>query len=260
MDRKIRTRRLLKKSPPSSTALEPSPPAAPHPSSVPHPSAAPSLPNPSTPNPSAAPNPSSVLPVPATPAVPVAPVVSVTPAGSITSSAAPVPLTAAASPRTDHRKRYQAKLETLVSRRTGVEQRQRLKASKDAQSGKPKNAIRHMAREGLHELLTKVGVSDAKVETELMNDIARGQVRTADQLAQLVVQKLQRYYPRGPPAAQPGALGTLPVPAGAAAPVGPVSGGPAPAPPVLSSSPSLRPGGRKPLKRPTLGTARPTPS
>ena len=141
--------------------------------------------------------------------------------------------------------KLQDQLKTLRARRTGQEHRQQVKAYKASQSSqgkKPKNAMKHMAREGIRELLKKLNVQDPQVEAEIMNEIIRGGLRTPGEIATYIVQKLQRLYPQGPPprSSPPAEGGTVP-------PVNP-SGN-------LSSNPSSDPSAvatsRKPLRHPT---------
>jgi len=150
-------------------------------------------------------------------------------------------------------KRLRQKMEQLKSRRTGVERRQQVQTVKESAGPKPKNAMRNMAREGIHELLTKVGVNDAKVESEIMNEIMRGTMRTPNQVADFVVQKLQKLFPNGPEKKQP--THSIPVPSNttASSPSNTPSV-PSPSldspPPIINAVP-VSSSGRKPLKHPT---------
>lgn len=160
-------------------------------------------------------------------------------------------------------KRLHQKMEQLKSRRTGNERRQQMKTFKETQESqgkKPKNAMRNVAREGIHELLNKVGVNDPKVESEIMNEIVRGTLRTPTQVAEFVVQKLQKLFPNGPVKKQP--THSIPVP--------PISQTQPPSsdlpPPSINAVPASNSdiknptSGRKPLKHPSpsliIGTAK----
>jgi hypothetical protein len=92
------------------------------------------------------------------------------------------------------------RLGAMKSRRTGVERRKREEAMK-AQGEKPKNsnAMRSIARGEISELLSKMGINDPKLESEVMNEIMRGNLRTPAAIAEYLVQKLQLSYPRGMP-------------------------------------------------------------
>lgn len=92
------------------------------------------------------------------------------------------------------------RLGVMKSRRTGVERRKREEELK-AQGEKPKNsnAMRSIARGEISELLGKMGINDPKIESEVMNEIVRGNLRTPTAIAEYLVQKLQLAYPRGAP-------------------------------------------------------------
>lgn len=98
------------------------------------------------------------------------------------------------------------RLGVMKSRRTGVERRKREEAMK-AQGEKPKNsnAMRSIARGEISELLNKMGINDPKLESEVMNEIMRGNLRTPTAIAEYLVQKLQLSYPRGMPKKNPSA-------------------------------------------------------
>lgn len=98
------------------------------------------------------------------------------------------------------------RLGAMKSRRTGVERRKREEAMK-AQGEKPKNsnAMRSIARGEISELLSKMGINDPKLESEVMNEIMRGNLRTPAAIAEYLVQKLQLSYPRGMPKKKPSA-------------------------------------------------------
>ena len=102
--------------------------------------------------------------------------------------------------------RLRQKLGQLKAKRTGVERRQQVSAYKEAQEAqgkKPKNAMRNIAREGIHELMGKLGIQDDKIESEIMNEIVRGKLQTPTQVAEYVVQKLQQRFPNGPKSVKP---------------------------------------------------------
>jgi len=98
----------------------------------------------------------------------------------------------------DQQKKLRDKLNQLKTRRIGVARLKEAQAYKEAHGTKPKNVMRNMARDGIHELLEKLGIQDSKVENEIMNEIVRGNLRTPDQIASFVVQKLQQKFPNGP--------------------------------------------------------------
>jgi hypothetical protein len=97
-----------------------------------------------------------------------------------------------------------SRLNTMKSRRTGVERRKQEEALK-ANGEKPKNsnAMRNIARGEISELLSKMGINDPKLESEVMNEIMRGNLRTPAAIAEYLVQKLQLAYPRGAPKPKP---------------------------------------------------------
>jgi hypothetical protein len=110
------------------------------------------------------------------------------------------------------------KIKTMRSRRTGVEQRQQV----DSQKKKSKNLVKSMARETIHELLTKFGVQDVNLEDDVMRNIASGTIRSPQDVASYLVRRLDTMFPKGPGSitstqipsqpSQPSTLSTLSTP------------------------------------------------
>jgi len=101
----------------------------------------------------------------------------------------------------DTSKKLKEKLQTLRSRRTGVERRQQReiqKKSEQTAGKKPKSAMRSMARETIHDLLGKFGVQDAKLEDDVMREISSGKIRSAQDVASYLVRRLETLFPKGP--------------------------------------------------------------
>ncbi len=154
--------------------------------------------------------------------------------------------------------RLRQKLGQLKAKRTGVERRQQVSAykeSQEAQGKKPKNAMRNIAREGIHELMGKLGIQDSKIESEIMNEIVRGKFQTPTQVAEYVVQKLQQRYPNGPKSTKPSGMATSSSQPFSSSPPSNVTHTPPPLPPPIvtnQSDPTQHPSqsSRKPLRPP----------
>jgi hypothetical protein len=144
----------------------------------------------------------------------------------------------------DQQKKLRDKLNQLKTRRIGVTRLKEAQSYKEAHGTKPKNVMRNMARDGIHELLAKLGIQDSKVENEIMNEIVRGNLRTPDQIASFVVQKLQQKFPDGPQTPSSLTKRNVAVPPPPVTSVGSGSGS-------GSSSSSGTGGVRKPLRHPT---------
>ena len=149
--------------------------------------------------------------------------------------------------------RLRQKLGQLKAKRTGVARRHQVSAykeSQEAQGKKPKNAMRNIAREGIHELMGKLGIQDSKIESEIMNEIVRGKLRTPTQVAEYVVQKLQQRYPNGPKSTKPSGVMTSFSQSSSSSPPSNVT----PPPPILTNQPDSTQhpsqSSRKPLKPP----------
>ena len=93
------------------------------------------------------------------------------------------------------------KIKTLRSKRTGVERRQQVdlqKKNEQLQGKKSKNLVKSMARETIHELLTKFGVQDVNLEDDVMRNIASGTIRSPQDVASFLVRRLDTMFPKGP--------------------------------------------------------------
>ncbi len=159
-----------------------------------------------------------------------------------------------ANPADDRVDRLHQKLGQLKARRTGVERRQQINAykeSQEAQGKKPKSAMRNIAREGIHELMGKLGIQDPKIESEIMNEIVRGKLQTPTQVAEYVVQKLQQRYPNGPKTTNPSRVSSV---SSSQHPTSPFSHPLSPPPPPVvttqSDSTQSSQSSRKPLRPP----------
>ena len=145
--------------------------------------------------------------------------------------------------------RLRQKLGQLKAKRTGVERRQQVSAykeSQEAQGKKPKNAMRNIAREGIHELMGKLGIQDSKIESEIMNEIVRGKFQTPTQVAEYVVQKLQQRYPNGPKSTKPSGVSNSSSQSSSSSTPSNVT----PPPPIVTNQPDSTQSSRKPLRPP----------
>lgn len=99
-------------------------------------------------------------------------------------------------------KKLHEKLQQLKVKRTGIERRKQVATVKQNAKNnhtKPKNALKSLTKNSLQQVLNKFGISDPKVENEIMAEILAGNIKTPTQIAECIARKLQSVYPNGGP-------------------------------------------------------------
>ena len=125
----------------------------------------------------------------------------------------------------DRRQLLKEKIQAMRSQRTGVERRKQLAEYKknhveknetsnellddndDDNKGKKKNksiksakqVMKSVARDGLRQILDKFNVHDPHVENLIMSEVLAGHIKTPQQMAQCITQKLQLLKPNQAP-------------------------------------------------------------
>jgi hypothetical protein len=95
------------------------------------------------------------------------------------------------------------KLEELRSRRTGEQRRKYVaEMKKETQEKQPKNAMKHIMKDSIRQLLSKFGITDPKIENEIIREIAMGHLKTHTQIAEAITRKLQVLVPNSAPKSQ----------------------------------------------------------
>ena len=134
-----------------------------------------------------------------------------TPTNPITQSPPPISdqniLPLAPPPKVDLKQKLKEKRQMLLERRTGVERRRLVEEMKtkaevsdvDSKMRKAqKNPMRTIALDTIHQILMKFGVNDINIEQSIMQEIAMGHLKTQDQIAAYIINKLKVLMPMGP--------------------------------------------------------------